>query len=1115
MNGLFKNRGENVFVVDGSGGNANLKIERGILAIAKGSTNSINISLGTFSTMDGAIMATDGGENLIDANTIDIRAFLTTREIFGKFSQGRGITTENGSNTINASNITISSKAEGIYTKSGKNLITASKTLNLTSTNSQGIASNSGGTNVINAANLNINTLLSGIYSDSGGINKITLTDQLNILSTGSRGIFVFNGKSTIQAKNIIINAKNEGIYTRTGTSTLNLTGDLDIRSTTSKGIFTEGGSTELQAKDIIINTIEEGIYTKSGTSTLNLTGKLDIHSTTSTGIANNGGTNIINADSLNIITQKRGISNNTGTNRITISAQESPSNILNVYAENGFNDIIFGIRTSDNKASISTGAQKISIGGIDTDNGTNRVVFATYGDVTIRSFNLYDYLNGYAIYNAYNGNKSSYNNIDFYGKGENIIDGSIKAGNTSSVATKISKQNNITFHSGSKNLINGSIIADGSENIEGVNNITFRQDLKEAKILGDISASNTGKNNITLSSASNTLRGNINAYNGGNNNILIQNDSILDSKITTTGNSKNNIIVDGVWLSDSNTSGSITASGGLTNVVVRSDISSPDVSHASLSHTLLLSQTASLNLVSQFDNINTTNVAQILHINYQPNTTANLIFANSNDMYDSSNYGKDDFSASATNVSENKILGVTYKDGIKLTIEDKKVQIGDLKDQSFIAQYEKYYTDNPYLLNLEITRSKTQDDVIIKGLVTGNIYSLENGTQAADKHFNITLNKDSIFAGSTSLANSSIKINLTMQPNAKIFLVGSNRLDVKNLTINANQLNTDALLLNSFEQKNTIIDIASDGNDLGAIPTRSDFRLLSIGNNTDATGLSGNNTLFRVYMNANATNATMANQPANNNETYGYAYSDRVIVLSGTKGTHYLQVIADNNTDISTIKYHGGGSETEGNIAVATIKKDSNVSFIGANQLQGFDLVGTTLTTQTTDENGKYNNGGDYTTYFVDSMTSKGASTSNQDASFTALNTNYVLYLANINSLNKRMGELRENANSQGAWARIFNGMQTSNFSLETKALYTTFQAGYDYAFGFSGANNYLGFALSYANSLTSSNSSIDIDGSSKGIKDVTSNAIEFAIYNAYVQDGASKATGWKNGLY
>ena len=55
----------------------------------------------------------------------------------------------------------------------------------------------------------------------------------------------------------------------------------------------------------------------------------------------------------------------------------------------------------------------------------------------------------------------------------------------------------------------------------------------------------------------------------------------------------------------------------------------------------------------------------------------------------------------------------------------------------------------------------------------------------------------------------------------------------------------------------------------------------------------------------------------------------------------------------------------------------------------------------------------------------------------------------------------------------------------------------------------------LTYANALGSSESFRDINGIDKGLKNMNSNAFEFAIYNAYVQDGASKATGFKNGLY
>ena len=141
--------------------------------------------------------------------------------------------------------------------------------------------------------------------------------------------------------------------------------------------------------------------------------------------------------------------------------------------------------------------------------------------------------------------------------------------------------------------------------------------------------------------------------------------------------------------------------------------------------------------------------------------------------------------------------------------------------------------------------------------------------------------------------------------------------------------------------------------------------------------------------------------------------------------------------------------------------------------------------------------------------------SNANQNASISAMGSNYQLFLANLNSLNKRMGELRDNPKGQGVWARVFTGLQTSKLALQTNSFYTTIQGGYDHAFGFNGANNYLGFAISYINSINSSAKNLDIDASYKGINTSISNGVELAIYNAYVQDGASSATGWKNGLY
>nr|WP_269843847.1 autotransporter outer membrane beta-barrel domain-containing protein [Helicobacter anatolicus] len=379
-------------------------------------------------------------------------------------------------------------------------------------------------------------------------------------------------------------------------------------------------------------------------------------------------------------------------------------------------------------------------------------------------------------------------------------------------------------------------------------------------------------------------------------------------------------------------------------------------------------------------------------------------------------------------------------------------------------------------------------------------------------------------------------------------FLTDSKHLKIDTLTLNTTSgVKTEEILLNTFAQSNTIIDIATINpngslatNNNGSLnpATRTDFRLLEIGkqDGKDSSGLQGNGALFRVYVNADADqkDATLGNDKASNdhavgtnNESgkYGYAYSDRILVLSGKTNdnskTNYIQTLLDTSTDFASITYHGGGTEKEGNIAVATVKGTNGgqvAKFEGATQLQGFNVIKTSLVAINTDQYGKVSNSNGYTTYFLQSAEDDGISLPTQLATASALGANYGLYLANLNSLNKRMGELRDNANSQGAWARVFNGMQTSNFALETKSIYTTIQAGYDYAFGFNGANNYLGFALSYANAISHTKSIRDVTQANqmtRGIKNINSNAVEFAIYNAYIQDGASKANGFKNGLY
>lgn len=121
-------------------------------------------------------------------------------------------------------------------------------------------------------------------------------------------------------------------------------------------------------------------------------------------------------------------------------------------------------------------------------------------------------------------------------------------------------------------------------------------------------------------------------------------------------------------------------------------------------------------------------------------------------------------------------------------------------------------------------------------------------------------------------------------------------------------------------------------------------------------------------------------------------------------------------------------------------------------------------------------------------------------------LSTNFNLFSANLNSLNKRMGELRDNPFTHGVWARIFVGKQSSDFGVEATSIYTTLQAGYDYKFRFSDSNNYAGLALSYINSSTNqavSRYRIDNLGNVMlGISSATTNGVELALYNSYIAD-------------
>ncbi|MCE3047837.1 autotransporter outer membrane beta-barrel domain-containing protein, partial [Helicobacter kayseriensis] len=122
-----------------------------------------------------------------------------------------------------------------------------------------------------------------------------------------------------------------------------------------------------------------------------------------------------------------------------------------------------------------------------------------------------------------------------------------------------------------------------------------------------------------------------------------------------------------------------------------------------------------------------------------------------------------------------------------------------------------------------------------------------------------------------------------------------------------------------------------------------------------------------------------------------------------------------------------------------------------------------------------------------------------------TAMLSNYTLYLANFNSLNKRLGELRDNTNEHGVWSRVFTGSMSNDFGIGGTQTYLTVQAGYDYGVTLENARNYIGVALAYVSSKNQSKETtiaLGRNASLTGKTTGTSQGGELAIYNSYIAD-------------
>lgn len=714
----------------------------------------------------------------------------------------------------------------------------------------------------------------------------------------------------------------------------------------------------------------------------------------------------------------------------------------------------------------------------INKANRKNSITFGAGSDV--KGDKEVGYIKGGVM--TYDEGAQAKTNIVFKGDGE--IRGNISSvgGSDDSehgnfiVFEKRGKISDVTVAQGGFNKIGAKslVVNADSISVSGDSKILGRNTISSAdsgQMRARVISAQRGVNNISFGGAKNSLDiGEIIAHVGGVNNIVFDNiESASSAKI-----------------------GKIVSEHGENNIVLRMQKTSQRVAYS------VDNNEGRVNFVVQ--GLTDT----VVRVDYARGSVTNIMFAGSNDER------LDDFEKSSprSDGHDGKVLGRVYKDGVRLSLQDRNIMIGR-RSQSLLAQYasEVAKGDNKVL----VFKNKVEggaNKISVDGLFVGDLARLEGSKSHS---FDIDLAENSTFAGRLNLPK--IATNIVMQRDSKL-MVDNPRLDIQNLEIIDAHFTSGQMHQQLFAQKNTVVDLASMGSEVA----RKDFRLLTVGGDEASKGFVGSDALFKIYVNTRAPQdqAKLGGANVGASEAYGHAYSDRVVIRKGRGGVNHIQVVADNETKTSRIAYSGGGTEKAGNIALATVKDGIGITFDKKPQTQiiGFDVVESSLVAISTDENGKLNGNKGYTTYFLKAMTSKEISRGSRMVASRMLNTNYDLYLANFNSLNKRMGELRENEGAHGLWIRAFNGMQRTNFGLENKSLYTTIQAGYDFTKGFYGASNYLGFSLAYANSLDKSKDIAEGNGI-KGIRQSNSNAVEFAIYNAYVQDGASSATEWKNGIY
>lgn len=549
--------------------------------------------------------------------------------------------------------------------------------------------------------------------------------------------------------------------------------------------------------------------------------------------------------------------------------------------------------------------------------------------------------------------------------------------------------------------------------------------------------------------------------------------------------------------------------SGGNANVtMIFSDDFINKIKTSSLIKSLLFdAEGPSFHIITQASEENSTPITNIAlagdvkgkaDVFYQDGYT-NIIFSDSETgSFSADNITKlpnSDFSNYVAGSGAN-LNGYSFSDGILVRLDASKAN-------TLLSPYRDLFANNHVAMFVDKITDNTVYKAFVSGILVGEVDSLAYGSSidgsSRMKSYEAILNKDAVFIGKFNIQDTHTSIKLS-QGSKLILENGSQIANLSSATQRDLILDKGNIIGDSLTQTNTIIDLATNGIPSVKSNQKTSFSTLNIDHIRDL-----NNAIFRVAYNPNANVSDLSDQK-----------SDHIIIDQASRSdsssaslSNYIQ--AYQNTLLPVLE-----NLSAKNILVASVKNSKNPD--GSYQeklqfntqssvLQGYDIIHTNFEKRienSSDGNtaisvaeadktdiapkadeidaGVVSSGAvadttqSWTNYYI-----KSASAFIQDKpkaiTEAAISSSYSIFLANINDLNKRLGELRSDTKAQGIWARVFNGLTTTNRGEEVKTYFTNVQAGYDYAIPtdssiLGSGQSIFGFAFSYGhNTLKSPN--------------------------------------------